>query len=236
MAVALTMVAAGACGARAQDADTVAVVAKSTAEPNTNDSLLVLVPIRSIEAIRTEIDEYKAQALAAEGAESSARLLESRAATAITVKKAERKAMQVNLDLADAQKDETAKSEWRGRIRLADLETRLLQERASVRKSEIAAARAQHAYAEAHIEALVAELDLQGRRAQRNTFAEREATPEVAAGLLRLDLEIEALEKRTLELQAKSAERWSDVAGKAAEVAKKRLKVLAAQTTVMRGR
>jgi hypothetical protein len=205
-------------------------------KPSASDSLLVLVPLRDEVAIRQEIDEYKAQMLAAESSAQMAKLMQARAQTAITVKEAQRQSMQANLDLAESEKNEIAKSEWRGRMRLAELEKNLLEQREELRGTEIQVARAQRDHAAAHVEALEAELQLSIERGQRGAFAGREPSPEVVAGLARLDSQIQSLEKETLERHVESARRREKLAGKEADLAQRRLKVLEAQIQLMRGR
>jgi hypothetical protein len=201
-----------------------------------SDSLLALVPPRDLETIRAELETARTEQIAAENDERNAQLLQARAATAIKVKDAERKAMEARLDLAEREKDEIATSEWRSKLQVAEREKELLERRETLRNTEMEVARAQRDYSQARIEALDVELKLQAMRAQRAEFVARGTSAEVLNSLIRLDADLADLEKETLERQSEVAERRRDVANREVDLTEKRRKVLEAQIRLTQGR
>jgi hypothetical protein len=200
-----------------------------------SDSLLVLVPIRTEEQIRADLELVNQRMRLAATEKETAQLLQTRAKTAIDLKEAEKKSMQANLELAKNEKNTVAESEWKSKIALAEMEKELLQERASLRDTEIAVAEARRKHWEAMAKAFDTELELAGKRKQRAEFAKRESSVEVLSELQRIDRDIEVLEKRTLETQLEGAKSFSTVSNNEAELAKRRLKVLEAQAKFLRG-
>jgi len=201
-----------------------------------SDSLLVHVPLRAEDVIRKEIDQANAEKLAADDSERTAMLLQARTESQIRIKEAERKSMESNLKLAEHEKNDIAQSEWRGRMRLAELEKKLLQQRENLRGGEIALAKARRAHSEAWIKGLESELELQQKYKQRAQFAGRERSAEVVAAMAQFDADVDALEKRTLRQHLDSARKRQQVATQETELLRHRLKVLEAQASLARGR
>ena len=202
---------------------------------SSSDSLLTLVPIRSVEDISHEISEFSAQRDKMLADEENGKRLQERAKTEIRLKDSDIQTVKVNLDLAKKEKNEIAISEWESKKRLAELEKGLLERREAVRGKEIEYSRAAREFAQASIDSRNLELALAGKRNERNSVAARSLTPEVVGALQRIDRDLDDLQKRTLDAQIKAAEARMNIAGKEVELTKNRKKVLEAQIKLMRG-
>jgi hypothetical protein len=181
------------------------------------------------------MDDARMQQVTSEGEILKAKLLQARAATEIKLKEAQIDAIKTQVDLAKKEKNDIAKSEHESRKRLAELEKNLLQRRESLRSKEIEFYEAKRELAKAQAEAAEAELALVNKRQQRAAFGGRSATPEVVSALMKIDSEMDELERKTLEAQIKAAERNKNVAAKEVDLAKNRKRVLEAQIKLMRG-
>lgn len=220
-----------AAAARAQTE----TAAPAAAVISTNDSLLALVPARSVDDIKRDMGVYTAQRDIAENEARDSQMLQQRAKIEIQLKKSQIETIKVNADVAKKEKNDIAKGEWESKKRLAELEKTLLERREAVRAKEIEYANAKRANADANIDCLNTELALAGKRAERASIQARALTPEVVAALRRADEDLDGLQKRTLDAQVKAAEARKNVASKEVDLAKNRKQVLEAQIKLMRG-
>jgi len=222
-------------GSITPDTPSPAVSTPSLPALSMTDSLLVLVPLRPVDAIRRDLEALKTRKVMMEADVVSAKMMQARAETEIRIKDAQIQSIDVNLDLAKKEKNDLQKSELESKKRLAKLEKDLLERRAALRSKEIELAEAARDFAAARATAYDLELALAGKRDQRRDFAARPLTAEVIAAMARVDREAADMERRTLEAEIDAANSKQHLAGKEVDLAKSRKQVLKAQIKLMQG-
>lgn len=234
LAFALVIIALGAAIARAQSdpADTLAgAPIPETVRRAETDSLLVLVPLRSLEEIRRDLDAANARRSDAETRTARARVLQARARTELDVNRAELDVIQSRLKLAKQEKNAERKSELDRQRKFAQLERNLLVRRETLRQQEIDLAAADRDLAEATAKARDAELALALKREQHAETASRPGVSSVE--LQTVERELQALERRALRAQIEEATERQSYSRREAELAKARLSVFEAQFKVL---
>ncbi len=231
---ALVLLVLGAAIARAQSepADSLAAAPiTETVRRAETDSLLVLVPLRSIEEIRRDLDAANARRSEAETRTARARVLQGRARTELDVNRAELDVIQSRLKLAKQEKDVPRKTELERQRKSAQLERNLLERRETLRQQEIDLAAADRDLAEATAKARDAELALALKREQHAETASRPGVSSVE--LQTVERELQALERRALRAQIEEATERQSYSRREADLAKARLSVFEAQFKVL---
>ena len=195
------------------------------------DSLLVLIPLRSIDEIRRDLNAANARRSEAETRTARARVLQGRARTELDVNRAELDVIQSRFKLAKQEKDAARKSELERQRKFAQLERRLLERRETLRQQEIDLAAADRDLAEATAKARDAELALALKREQHAETASRPGVSTVE--IQTVERELQALERRALRAQIDEATQRQSYSRREAELAKARLSVFEAQFKVL---
>jgi hypothetical protein len=183
-----------------------------------------VIPARSPERIRTELEAARAAER-----EADARILEasnqrSQTKAMVEVKKQEGSTVNARIKLADKQKQEGDKAALEAEKKVTERQKQFLERREALHAAELDQAKAAKNLAQAGERALDMELQLAGRRADRARLAGTDAT-----AALRQDEVIRELERKTLEAQRQRAEAAKDVASRDQDIAKRRLDLYQAQ-------
>jgi hypothetical protein len=190
-----------------------------------------VIPARSSERIRTELESAKAAEREADAriAEVSSERERSKGMT--EVKKREISTVDARIKLADKQKMEADKTMLTAEKKVAERQKQFLERREALHGAELEQAKAAKRLAEAQQKALEMELQLAGRRADRARVAGTDPTL-----TLQHDEVIRELERKTLEAQRERAEAAKDVASRDQDITKRRLDLYQAQMAAGGGR
>jgi hypothetical protein len=181
-----------------------------------------VIPIRSPDRIRTEIEAAKAAAREADAriTESSSQQAQTKAM--VEVKKQELSTVNARIKLAEKQKAEADKITLEAEKKVSERQKQFLERRQALHSAELDRARAGKKLASAQQKALELELQLSQRHADRAAVTD----PTTA---LRSDQVIRELERKTLEAQRQQADAAKDVAARDEDIAKRRLDLYQAQ-------
>lgn len=183
-----------------------------------------VIPVRSQDRIRSELDAAKAAEREADAriSETSAQREETKAM--IGVKKQEVSTLDARIKLADKQKNEADKTTLEADKKVTERQKQFLERREALHAAELDQAKAAKRLAQAEQRALDLELQLAGRRNDRAQTAGVDAT-----ATLRHDEVINELERKTLEAQRQRADAAKDVASRDQDIANRRLDLYQAQ-------
>jgi hypothetical protein len=181
-----------------------------------------VIPVRSPDRIRTEIEAAKAASREADAriAESSSQQAQTKAM--VDVKKQELSTLSARIKLAEKQKADADKISLEAEKKVSERQKQFLERRQALHSAELDRAKAAKKLASATQKSLELELQLAGRHADRAAVSD----PAVA---LRSDQIIRELERKTLEAQRQQADAAKDVASRDEDIAKRRLDLYQAQ-------
>jgi hypothetical protein len=185
-----------------------------------------VIPARSPERIRTELEAARAAEREADARIIEASTRRSETKSMVEVKKQEGSTVNARIKLADKQKQEGEKASLEAEKKVTERQKQFLERREALHGAELDQAKAAKRLAQTSQQALDMELQLAGRRADRAQVAGTDAT-----ATLRLDEVIRELERKTLEAQRQRAEAAKDVASRDQDIAKRRLDLYQAQMT-----
>ena len=181
-----------------------------------------VIPVRSPDRIRTEIEAAKAASREADAriAESSSQQAQTKAM--VDVKKQELSTLGARIKLAEKQKAEADKISLEAEKKVGERQKQFLERRQALHSAELDRAKAAKKLASATQKSLELELQLAGRHADRAAVSD-------PAAALRSDQIIRELERKTLEAQRQQADAAKDVAARDEDIAKRRLDLYQAQ-------
>ena len=183
-----------------------------------------VIPARSVERIRTELQSAKAEEREADARISETNSQRERTKAMIEVKKRELSTVEARIKLADKQKAEADKTTLTAEKKIGERQKQFLERRAALHGAELDQAKAAKRRADVSQKALELELQLAGRRSDRARVATTDPTL-----ALQQDEVIRELERKTLEAQREQAEAAKDVAARDQDIAKRRLDLYQAQ-------
>jgi hypothetical protein len=183
----------------------------------------ILTP-RPTDRIQRAIEQARTDQREAEAEYSEQQGLEGQVKAMVDVKKQEISTLDAQRKLAEKSKQEAEVATFEAEKKDAERHKQFLEKRVSLHQAEKNAARARKSLAESSQLALELELQLAGRRAERDR-----TTASDAAGLMRHQNVIRELERKVLEAQRTEAEREKQVADKHQDIAKRRLELYQAQ-------
>ena len=183
-----------------------------------------VIPSRSIERIRSELESAKADEREADARISETTSQRERTKAMAEVKKREISTVDARIKLADKEKMEADKTTLTAEKKVAERQKLFLERREALHGAELDQAKAAKRLAEGAQKALDIELQLAGRRADRTRVAGTDPTL-----ALQHDEVIRELERKTLEAQRARAEAAKDLASRDQDIAKRRLDLYQAQ-------
>jgi hypothetical protein len=183
-----------------------------------------VLPVRSTERIRNELETARFS-----GREADARLTEAttqreQTKAMVQVKKQEVSTVAARIKLAEKQKQDSEKATLEAEKKVNERQQQFLERREALHGSEIDQAKAARKLSQAQRNALEVELQLAERREERSRVAAVDP-----AATVRSDAIIRELERKTLEAQQQRAEAARDLAGKDQDIARRRLELYRAQ-------
>jgi hypothetical protein len=181
-----------------------------------------VIPVRSADRIRTEIEAAKAASREADARITESSSQQGQTKAMVDVKKQELSTVNARIKLAEKQKAETDKITLEAEKKVAERQKQFLERRQALHGAELDRAKAGKKLASAQQKALELELELSQRHADRAAVSD----PTVA---LRSDQVIRELERKTLEAQRQQADAAKDVASRDEDIAKRRLDLYQAQ-------
>jgi hypothetical protein len=190
-----------------------------------------VIPARSVERIRTELESAKAEEREADARISETTSQRERTKSMVEVKKRELSTVDARIKLADKQKAEADKTTLTAEKKIGERQKLFLERRAALHGAELDQAKAAKRRAEGAQKALEMELQLAGRRSDRARVATTDPTL-----ALQHDEVIRELERKTLEAQRARAEAAKDVASRDQDITKRRLDLYQAQMAAGGGR
>lgn len=199
-------------------------VATAAVEPVATDTFLVLVPYRSTETIRSDLERVRQGRESAKREREASKSLESRADAVIEIQKREIEVIKAREELAKREKREADRAAEKTRRQQAELAKKMLEKRRELRAAEGEVAEAEEEAAEARENALEAELELADRRAQHDRLSLSDS-----ARARELAREMIELERRTLRARIDAAAKERDYAERARRLAERRLSLYDAQ-------
>ena len=168
-----------------------------------------VIPARSVERIRNELESAKAEEREADARISETTSQRERTKSMVEVKKRELSTVDARIKLADKQKAEADKTTLTAEKKVGERQKQFLERREALHGAELDQAKAAKRRAEAAQKALEMELQLAGRRSDRARVATTDPTL-----ALQHDEVIRELERKTLEAQREQAEAAKDVAAR----------------------
>jgi hypothetical protein len=183
-----------------------------------------VIPARSVERIRNELESAKAEEREADARISETNSQRERTKAMIEVKKRELSTVDARIKLADKQKAEADKTTLTAEKKIGERQNQFLERREALHGAELDQAKAAKRRADVSQKALELELQLAGRRSDRARVATTDPTL-----ALQQDEVIRELERKTLEAQREQAEAAKDVAARDQDIAKRRLDLYQAQ-------
>jgi hypothetical protein len=217
--IAAVALALGSAGALAQDAGSdSAAAARIVAAPS-----ITVVPARSEDYLRDALEDARRHDREADATLGRATEERAQAKARIEVKKREIATIEARRKLAGREKNESAKLALDVEKRAAEGERKLAERLDAVYESEIELARKARELARADQRALELELELAGRRAERDRLARTEP-----AAVSRLNQVVVALERRVLEARRDRASAAKDVANREHKIAERRIQLFEA--------
>lgn len=183
-----------------------------------------VIPARSVERIRNELQSAKAEEREADARISETTSQRERTKSMIEVKKRELSTVDARIKLADKQKAEADKTTLTAEKKVGERQKLFLERRGALHSAELDQAKAAKQRADVAQKALELELQLAGRRSDRARVATTDPTL-----ALQHDEVIRELERKTLEAQREQAEAAKDVAARDQDIAKRRLDLYQAQ-------
>jgi hypothetical protein len=181
-----------------------------------------VIPVRSPDRIRTEIEAARAASREADARTTESSSQQAQTKAMVDVKKQELSTLGARIKLAEKQKAETDKITLEAEKKVAERQKQFLERRQALHGAELDRAKAGKKLASAQQKALELELQLSQRHADRAAVSD----PAVA---LRSDQVIRELERKTLEAQRQQADAAKDVAARDEDIAKRRLDLYQAQ-------
>jgi hypothetical protein len=181
-----------------------------------------VIPVRSPDRIRTEIEAAKAASREADARMTESSSQQAQTKAMVDVKKQELSTVNARIKLAEKQKAETDKITLEAEKKVAERQKQFLERRQALHGAELDRAKAGKKLASAQQKALELELQLSQRHADRAAVSD----PAVA---LRSDQVIRELERKTLEAQRQQADAAKDVAARDEDIAKGRMDLYQAQ-------
>jgi hypothetical protein len=191
------------------------------------DSLLLLVPIRPLEAIRADVNRARQVGLAALDARGAAEELNLRSDAHIEAQKQAIDQLNARLKVAKDAKREAETVGLEVEKKAAERAKELLERRKALREAEIDLARAGQDLATAAERAYGLEAELAGQRAAAGVADGGTAGSVSGRRVLR------EIEKRTLEAMKSMAEREISHAERGKRLAERRLEVMEAQVKLV---
>ena len=181
-----------------------------------------VIPVRSPDRIRTEIEAAKAASREADARITESSSQQSHTKAMVEVKKQELSTVNARIKLAEKQKLEADKITLEAEKKVSERQKQFLERRQALHGAELDRAKAGKKLASAQQKALELELQLSGRHADRAAISDPTAA-------LRSDQVIRELERKTLEAQRQQADAAKDVAARDEDIAKRRLDLYQAQ-------
>ena len=183
-----------------------------------------VVPARSSDRIRNELEVAKAFGREAESRIQEMSSQRAQTKSMIEVKKQEISTVDARIKLADKQKLEADKTMLTAEKKVAERQKQFLERREALHGAEFDQAKAAKRLSDATQKALEMELQLAGRRDDRARVAGSDPTL-----TLRHDEVIRELERKTLEAQRDRAQAAKDFAARDEDISKRRLDLYQAQ-------
>ena len=199
------------------------------------EGLMVLLPSRAVESVRSDLEAAERLEKASNSARESAEEYLKVAKAQITVCTSEIDVLKDRVKLAKEQKNQTEQDSLERHIKAKDLQLKMLEARRDMREAEIGLADAQRRTAETSGGTLKKELELIERREMLvQISASREVPPDPIA-LTKLQTEVRDIERQTIEAMKDLAQKQKDAAEREMDVLDKRLNVHEAQLAVLVG-
>jgi hypothetical protein len=183
-----------------------------------------VVPARSSDRIRNEIEVAKAFGREAESRIQEMSSQRAQTKSMIEVKKQEISTIDARIKLADKQKLEADKTMLTAEKKVAERQKQFLERREALHGAEFDQAKAAKRLSDVTRKALEMELQLAGRRDDRARVAGSDPTL-----TLQHDEVIRELERKTLEAQRERAQAAKDFAARDEDISKRRLDLYQAQ-------
>ncbi len=196
----------------------------------TPDAFLRLVPVRSIDSIRGDIERATSDAQAARAQQNGAEGFKVRVESQLKLQDQEIKGLKDRIKVAKNNKNETEVIALEAEKKSAERAKTLLERRREMRKIEAEAAKAAMASANAWKAALSLELELATKREQARMAA---GGPDM--GTARTQLVLRELEGRTLKAQKEHASKAEDLAKRQKQLVERRLDLFEAQRKLQAG-
>ena len=190
-----------------------------------------MIPARSPERIRNELESAKAAQREADARISETSSQQAQTKAMVDVKKQELSTVEARIKLADKQKQAADKITFEAERKVGLRQKQFLERRQALHGAELDRAKAAKKLAVAQQKSLELELQLAGRRG--NGSGVGASDPTVA---LSQDQVIRELERQTLEAQRQQADAAKDVASRDEDIAKRRLELYQAQIAAGGGR
>jgi chromosome segregation ATPase len=183
-----------------------------------------VLPVRSTERIRNELEAARFAEREADARLSEAGTQREQTKAMVQVKKQEVSTASARIKLAEKQKQESEKATLEAEKKVNQRQQQFLERREALHGAEIDQAKAAKKLSQAQRNALEVELQLAQRREERVRVAA--ADP---AATDRNDAIIRELERKTLEAQQQRADAARDLADRDQDIAKRRLELYRAQ-------
>lgn len=208
-----------------------AVAASATAGKTVGEALgfVDVIPVRSADRIRAELEVAKATEREADARISETSSQRAQTKALAEVKKQESNTVGARIKAADKEKNEAEKTANEAERKVIDTQRQFLQRREDLHAAEYDQAKAMKKFAVTSQRALQMELELAARRDGRARVA---GDP---TAVVREDAVVRELERKTLEAQRERADAAKDVASRAQDIAKRRLDLYQAQVAASGG-
>jgi hypothetical protein len=216
--------AAPAATAVPAPAPTAAAVAAPRAAIGAQLGFIDVLPLRSVERIRADEDDARADRAEAEAELSYATSERERTKAMVEVKKQEVSTIDAKRKLAEKSKQEGERVTLEAEKKDAERHKQFLERRVSLHESEVDRAKAAKKLAETTLRSLELESQLVSRRTDRNRVGASDP-----AATRRHDAVILELEGKVLEFERNQAEAQKQLADKDVDIARRRLELHKAQ-------
>ena len=197
------------------------------------DSAIVLIPLRSLDEIQSEINEAKSELQVAEARVPVVEGAEKQAQILIDPWRNQLKLAEAKVDATKKEDNESARVAAEAEKKSLERQKELAEKNYDLRKAETDFAKADAQWIAAQVTARELEFELAKNRFEREGLVK---SGTAGVGLAAVDQVIRDLEKKALEAQKSEADKAGDRADKEKNVVSKRLAILETRNKAISGK